>query len=256
MNSNQQAPDAEELDIFNSSSVKASPEEKISPQTQTAKLAKVDGRSSFMDKIKPIHFVIVPLVVAIVIIAGRQMFHSGNSVPDNMLQPQTAMVSPTAQQPRPPTQNAPVPAQAPVQPEALQVPSENEAQLNALTQDIHGLSGTTTSLQAQVKELQAKVALLESKAATPPAATPKPVPKKVVHHKVTPPRPAAQSTASSGPVAKPGDFTVNTIFRDQAWIQNSERTYVVQAGDVVNGLKIIRIDPNSRRVVTNNGTIR
>ncbi|GGM26079.1 hypothetical protein ACFQDN_21510 [Pseudomonas asuensis] len=86
--------------------------------------------------------------------------------------------------------------------------------------------------------------------------------------KVSKPKAAVHKTVASKPkhevqvgqvahkATSSSQFSLNTVYRDQAWIQNAERTYVVQPGDVVEGLKIVSIDPLSRKVVTNHGVIR
>lgn len=51
-------------------------------------------------------------------------------------------------------------------------------------------------------------------------------------------------------------FSINTVYAGQAWIQDDERTYVVQAGDKVDGIEIINIDARGRRVFTSRGVIR
>ncbi len=51
-------------------------------------------------------------------------------------------------------------------------------------------------------------------------------------------------------------FSLNTIYRGQAWIQTDERTYVVQPGDVIDGIRIERVEPITRRVITSRGVIR
>jgi len=51
-------------------------------------------------------------------------------------------------------------------------------------------------------------------------------------------------------------FSINTIYAGQAWIQDQERTYVVQTGDKVDGIEIISIDARGRRVFTSRGMIR
>ncbi|MET3132767.1 hypothetical protein AAKU55_003047 [Oxalobacteraceae bacterium GrIS 1.11] len=51
-------------------------------------------------------------------------------------------------------------------------------------------------------------------------------------------------------------FSLNTVYAGQAWIQDDERTYVVQAGDKVKGVDIVSIDARQRRVLTSQGVIR
>jgi hypothetical protein len=71
-----------------------------------------------------------------------------------------------------------------------------------------------------------------------------------------------RSTAQrSRPVSLPlgpasSKFSLNTVYAGQAWIQDDERTYVVQAGDTIKGIAIISIDARERLVVTSQGAIR
>ena len=67
-------------------------------------------------------------------------------------------------------------------------------------------------------------------------------------------RGAKHTDATIGPATT--KFSLNTVYRGQAWIQDEERTYVVQAGDMVHGIVIVSIDARERRVVTSQGVIR
>lgn len=51
-------------------------------------------------------------------------------------------------------------------------------------------------------------------------------------------------------------FTLNTIYQTQAWIEDSNRVYVVRVGDTVGNIKIQRISPDTREVFTSRGVIR
>lgn len=51
-------------------------------------------------------------------------------------------------------------------------------------------------------------------------------------------------------------FSINTVYAGQAWIQDDERTYVVQAGDTLKGIFIVSIDARGRSVITSQGVIR
>ncbi len=68
-----------------------------------------------------------------------------------------------------------------------------------------------------------------------------------VQHKSTPAELAGPASAQ---------FTINTVYAGQAWIQDNERTYVVQPGDKVKGIRIVSIDVPGRRILTSHGVIR
>ncbi len=126
-----------------------------------------------------------------------------------------------------------------------------------------------TELQTKVDELQSKVDELQGKLAQSAAQAANrtvPASKKAaaasaprVHRIHSTPRRNANTSSASRPSDEPVNphgFTLNTIYRDQAWIQNAERTYIVQEGDVIDGLRIERVDPNTRQVITSLGIIR
>lgn len=57
-------------------------------------------------------------------------------------------------------------------------------------------------------------------------------------------------------VAPGSSYTLNTVYKHQAWIQGADqRTYAVREGDIINGMRIISIDAAQRRVQTSHGTI-
>ncbi len=116
-------------------------------------------------------------------------------------------------------------------------------------------------LQAKVDELQGRLALVEAQVAKysvkAAATASKSKPRTHRDSRSQPSRTNAPSKSpSSEEESKPIGFTLNTIYRDQAWIQNSDQTFVVQEGDVIDGMRIVRIDPLARQVITSLGTIR
>ncbi len=69
-----------------------------------------------------------------------------------------------------------------------------------------------------------------------------------------PPRPKTQEP--TGTRWAPAAFQLNTIFRDQAWIDYEDSIHVVQPGDRLGELTIVRIDAGTRQVHTTAGVIR
>jgi len=114
------------------------------------------------------------------------------------------------------------------------------------------------TLQAKVDELQAKLEQAQAHAAACPAAPTVASSTPQTHRRARPARHVVRvvngERREQGPLVR--EFTLNTIYRGQAWIQSEERTYVVQAGDVVDGLRIERVEPRARQVVTSRGVIR
>lgn len=91
----------------------------------------------------------------------------------------------------------------------------------------------------------------------PPAPPFKPAkPRRKAHHVETASRSLhlAKAKVSVGPANS--KFSLNTVYTGQAWIADSERTYVVQVGDTIKGISILSIDARERRVVTSQGVIR
>jgi hypothetical protein len=111
---------------------------------------------------------------------------------------------------------------------------------------IETFSKITSELQGQVRELQAKIAVLESR----PSETPTKAKERIQPTRSQPAVPASTtSKALSG-------YSINTVYTDQAWLAHDQRTFVVQVGDAFDGIRVLRIDPVSRQVVTNLGVIR
>lgn len=65
---------------------------------------------------------------------------------------------------------------------------------------------------------------------------------------------AASNKTNKG--VKASVFKINTIYSNQAWIQDANRTYVVTKGDFVRGLEIKEIDAKNRKIFTSNGVIQ
>ncbi|WP_137808333.1 hypothetical protein [Pseudomonas sp. G(2018)] len=124
------------------------------------------------------------------------------------------------------------------------------------------------TLEQSIAELQAKIALLEGRpradatAGGVSAKAAKSVAAKSDAHKnskANTPGVTRSAKAPSKPVESTlvnKGFTLNTIYTGQAWIQDSEKVYVVQVGDLVGDMQILSLDPKARRVTTTKGVIR
>jgi hypothetical protein len=272
------------VDIFN-----MKPDTKSSNQAgkthdgaaQTAK-SKAPALQGFASKLGPVHSAVAAVIIAAAWIAWPHMFGGSSrdtSTTTRMLNPDQAMsdASRTQQQyqasANQPAASAPTTSASSVA--TTDAPSASAASAaTAVTAASSPLPASETAaqaqstkeaeLQAKVDDLQGKLAAAEAQAAkcpAPAAAATASVskPKHRVRHTSTSPRRYATSATTSHVgtgATKLGDFTLNTVYRDQAWIQNAERTYVVQAGDVIDGMRIIRVDASTRQVVTSLGTIR
>ncbi|MRU28298.1 hypothetical protein [Xylella fastidiosa] len=248
---------------------------------------------SFVSKLGTVHLVIVCAVVTSVWIGWPYVFRglsSGKSTGTHMLTPYQAMTAASRAQQYQPTSNQPAKSAAVATSNittTAAVPASNVTATGiasgapATTVAVASAPGAASvantqasqptakeiELQAKVDDLQGKLATTEAQAAKCPA----PIatansniskPKHRVRHISTLPHryvisttPTATMSIGTG-TTKQGDFTLNTIYRDQAWIQNGERTYVVQVGDVIDGMHINHIDSSRRQVVTSLGTIR
>lgn len=113
-----------------------------------------------------------------------------------------------------------------------------------------------TALIEAINAMNARLTLLEHRVSThPPAnATPEKLPaassiRAKRQQRALPVRTVAAPAAEGG-------FTLNTIFRDQAWVTSGDQIHIVTAGDRLGGLTVTRIDAAKRQVVTSGGVIR
>lgn len=235
---------AEELDIFNPGGKPAKQAETSKSQTQqpekTPPVNAIQGDrkkriANVINRIEAWHFLVLAVVLAVLFVL----------VPKMLPKAQTS----APQQATPVQQAAPVSnvsdVLAPQEPVAPAADPEQAGitvdQLNALNEQVRSLGGIVVGLQKTIDELEAKVSLLEAA----PAAG-----KKVVQQQAVRRQPqATQPSAVAG-------YRLNTVYADQAWIEHGEKTFVVQVGDLVDGVKIIGIDPVARRVTTSRGVIR
>lgn len=98
-----------------------------------------------------------------------------------------------------------------------------------------------------VSELATRVQALEAReAATKEAARARPVSTQG----------ARSASAPRKPVHVLEEYAINTVYPDQAWIEKAGKLSVVQVGDTFDGMRVVRIDPATRIVVTSQGLIR
>lgn len=237
---------ADELDIFNATKPgKAAelPKAQEPRQEKAAPKNAIQGDrkkriANIVNRIEGWHFLVLAVVLAILFVM----------VPKLLPKPQAS----APQQPTPVQQQVSAsdvltaPEHVPQEPVAPVETAEQSGitadQVKALNEQVQSLGGIVVGLQKTLSELEAKVALIESG----PAAGGK---------KVVQQQPVRRQPQVSQPSAVAG-YSLNTVYSDQAWIRHGEKTFVVQVGDLVDGLKIIGIDPVARRVTTSRGVIR
>lgn len=261
------APDTG-MDVFNMKP-SSKPDNAASQPDAATSRTRVEG-SGWALKVGPVHFAVVAVLIAGAWIgwpymSGGSAASSQLATSSQVLMPTNGQMAPTRERPAPPNakvSNAGHAVRGPA-PMAVAMPGPAPAVMPASMPA--QLSAREMELQATVAELQSKLALAEAQAAarTPPGQTTvvesttsrKPQSKlhdvgrsrRVVATRIAPGR-------NAGPTLR--DYTLNTVYREQAWIQGAERTYVVRAGDVIDDVRIVRIDPRARQVVTSRGVIR
>ena len=119
-----------------------------------------------------------------------------------------------------------------------------------------------TGLQAKILELQAQQATalikavdnLNSRTSALEArmAAPKPTVSAATVQRIHTPR--AANGVAQAPILE--SFTLNTIFDGQAWIGHDEKVFVVREGDMIDDIKVIRINAGDHRVLTSRGVVR
>lgn len=255
------------VDIFN---MQPPPQQEKGASGIKAKPSK-QADKGFASKLGPVHFGAAAVIAAAVWIAWPSIFSSSapsvNSAP-RMLSPNEAMNEANHARQQSAVKSS-TPQASPEQnaPDAAADNSVSATAAASVPDAVPAAAGTQPSakeaeLQAKVDELQGKLAQSTTQAANCPApASNKSVTASAPRaHRVhsTPRRyvSAPPAPRPSDETVNPRGFTLNTIYRDQAWIQNAERTYVVQEGEVIDGLRIERVEPNTRQVITSLGVIR
>ncbi|MBI6605260.1 hypothetical protein [Pseudomonas sp. S4_EA_1b] len=235
---------AEELDIFNPGGKPSKQAETSKSQTQqpekTPPVNAIQGDrkkriANVINRIEAWHFLVLAVVLAVLFVLVPKMLPKAQTSAPQQATPvqQAAPLSNVSDVLAPQEPVAPA-----ADPEQAGITAD---QLNALNEQVRSLGGIVVGLQKTIDELEAKVSLLEAA----PAAG-----KKVVQQQAVRRQPQA-----THPSAVAG-YRLNTVYADQAWIEHGEKTFVVQVGDLVDGVKIIGIDPVARRVTTSRGVIR
>ncbi|OKS58498.1 hypothetical protein [Pseudomonas syringae] len=200
--------------------------------------------TSFVEKVKPWHLFVLVAVVAVIWIFGPKLGRS--NAPAVQSQQFTAQNTPAAYS----SIERPTPAH-PVQEPSSPPPVSDQIDLVQVKSEMETFAKVTSELQSQVRELQAKIAVLESR---PQEPTQKPKERQAPKERQE--RLASIKTqATATPKALAG-YGINTLYADQAWLVHDQKTFVVQVGDDVDGMRVLRIDPVARQVVTNLGVIR
>lgn len=237
-------PSASDIDIFATPARKEEPVRSNDPPRESVKAMPKKSMNAATDTLKPWHFAIAILVAAAIWIFWPMVMRP-NERPS---QPQQFSV-PVVETAPDYAQSRPVKEVAAQEPVVSEIQQQQAQQQELLQGQVKTLAGTTVELQSQVRELQAKLAVLEAR---PQPAAPKPRAAAAQRTRL----PAAAST-STAEVAKPlAGYSLNTVYTDQAWLQHDQSTVVVQVGDIIDGMRIVRIDPVARQVVTNLGVIR
>lgn len=215
-------------------------------------------------KFKPIYFFAIIAVATVLWILYPTLF-GGSS--NNTRATYTASTQTTAQQ------HTTTYSQAQVQPTNTQNRSNDidtmlgiaEPPANVL-QELNQLKTEVTGLR---QDLAALVKLIDANAANTQSNTQsintllafQQQQAAQAEHQIEANTPAETTTANSQLRAVtrqstvPG-FSLNTIYQTQAWIEDANRVYVVRVGDTVGGMKIQRINADTREVFTSRGVIR
>lgn len=231
---------AGDMDVFASPAPKASVVQPEADPRSTQDSVPNRNRNSFVEKVKPWHFIAVLAVVAAIWIFVPKILRSNASTS------QGQQFSTQATQPTYVPNERPIPARAVEEPLSPPQSVADQVEMIQVKSQLETFAKVTAELQGQVRELQAKIAVLESR----PVDTP---PKAKERLQAVRNLPAAPASATSKVLT---GYSINTVYSDQAWLGHDQRTFVVQVGDVFDGIRVLRIDPVSRQVVTNLGVIR
>ncbi len=199
--------------------------------SETAQSAK-PAISIVLKAAKPVHFGLVIAIATIVWIGWPYIFPNDSTT----AQPASRLMLPATAESMPrKTSPAPLPdSTAPRRLEAAPVPPETSAP-------------SPSELPPFARPLP-----------PPPAPPAQPIPLKRARETTRTARTTIKRPHTNAGVvgAATARFSLNTVYVGQAWIQDDEHTYVVQAGDTVKGVEILSIDARERRVVTSQGVIR
>ncbi|KAA8697186.1 hypothetical protein [Pseudomonas cannabina] len=238
---------AADIDVFASPAPKAGVAQPEPDSKQEQEPLQKRNQNSFVEKVKPWHFFVVLALIAAVWIFAPKLFRSNSTVTQGQqFGAQNTKADYGAYERQKPVQPVEEPANTipPVsqQVELIQV----QGQLETFSKITSELQSQVRELQSQVPELQAKIAMLESRPTDNTSKTKERI-------QATRNQPAVPAVTTSKALT---GYSINTIYTDQAWLAHDQRTIVVQVGDAFDGIRVLRIDPVSRQVVTNLGVIR
>jgi hypothetical protein len=239
-----------------------------STPANTAVTSSSVGAGGLASKIGPVHFMLLAGVLA----ATWIVWPDGSARQQSSIQSNARLLS-TQPKPGKPAETAlsragespsrAMQAAVPARSQSTAMDAPNQP-LSVSTQIVEQQAQQATALVAAIDALNLRLAALEmrqvaqTKAALPPVAPALIQPVGVPNSSASQ-RPRA-STRAKGAVPSTTPtltaYSLNTIYPGQAWVQHVERVYVVQEGDTIDELKIIRIDPQHRQVLTSRGFIR
>ncbi|MBA5690554.1 hypothetical protein [Rugamonas apoptosis] len=224
----------------------------------------IAAKNTLFDHIASLKTVHLAVIVGIILFAALAYVHVVRDAPavrhheaqyiDPNAAPETSQATPqTASTPA----SAPVPAptQAKAGPDAPPAsPAEggNSAPAAGIADSERVMIGNALA------DLNARLSILENQAASQAAPVPRQTAGVVVNASHRPLKLGGRSSSQppdSASQVRLNGYRLNTIFNDQAWIDHDGRTYLVQPGDQIGELRIMRIDARARRVLTSNGTI-
>jgi hypothetical protein len=142
---------------------------------------------------------------------------------------------------------------------AVATASAPGSQASAVAQSTPGSSENET-LRSQVAALQAELSAVRAAQPTCPAvalaasgvaAAPRSIGR--TRPRMSPHQPSPDGASDRAVLFA---YRINTIYDGQAWIEGGQRTYVVEPGMSIDGMRIDRIDASTRRVITSQGEIR
>lgn len=231
---------AADIDVFASPAPKAGvaqPEPDSKPEQEPLKKRNLN---SFVEKVKPWHFFAVLALIAAVWIFAPKLYRTNSTVTQGQqFGAQNTQADYGSYERQKPVQ----PVEEPLN---TAPPVSQQVELIQVQGQLETFAKITSELQSQVRELQAKIAMLESR----PTENP---PKAKERIQATRNQPAVPDGTTSKALT---GYSINTIYTDQAWLAHDQRTFVVQVGDAFDGIRVLRIEPVSRQVVTNHGVIR
>lgn len=121
-------------------------------------------------------------------------------------------------------------------------------------------AGELAALRAQLTAVKSELVGLRADLATARAAQAS-VPRPRMATPTAQSRPSGTARSEHSRRAETADrgvltgFRINTIYPGQAWIEVGQRTFLVEPGTVLDGMRVTRIDPVARRVQTTQGDI-